>query len=80
VSLQGFYVAATVVALIQWWRVRDQRLLALLAMFAFTAFGHSRDDWFAARPWHLLGGLAGLALLYLLSPRDASRNPRTSGQ
>jgi len=72
VSLQGFYIAATVVTLIQWWRLRDRRLLALLAMFALIAIGHSRDDWFAARPWHLAGGLAGMALLYLLSPRHPS--------
>jgi hypothetical protein len=72
VSLQGFYLAVTVVALIQWLRLRDRRLLALLVMFALIAIGHSRDDWFAARPWHLAGGVAGLALLYLLSPRHPS--------
>jgi hypothetical protein len=68
----AFYVAATAVALIQWVRLRDKKVLALLAMFALQALGHSRDDWFAARPWHLLGGAAGLALLYLLSPRHPS--------
>lgn len=68
-SLQAFYVAATVVTLIQWLRLRDRRILALLVMFALLAIGHSRDDWFAARPWHLAGGAAGLGLLYLLSPR-----------
>jgi hypothetical protein len=72
VSLQAFYVAATVVALIQWLRLRDRRLFALLAMFLFQAVGHSRDDWFAARPWHVLGAFAGLVLLYLLSPRHPS--------
>jgi hypothetical protein len=69
VSLQGFYIAATVVALIQWLRLRDRRILALLAMFALIAVGHSRETWFAARPWHLAGGAAGLGLLYLLSAR-----------
>src|SRR5207249_2123058 len=41
VSLQGFYIAATVVALVQWLRLRDRRILALLAMFALLAIGHS---------------------------------------
>jgi hypothetical protein len=66
----AFFIAATVVALIQWLRLRDPRLLALLGMFLLLAIGHSHDDdWYAARPWHILGCLAGLALLYLLSPR-----------
>lgn len=71
-SLQALYVAATAVALVQWLRLRDRRLFALLAMFTFLAVGHSRDDWFAARPWHVLGCVAGLVLLYLLSPRHPS--------
>ncbi|HSB60532.1 MAG TPA: hypothetical protein VLI67_02355 [Vicinamibacteria bacterium] len=71
-SPESFYVAATVVALVQWVRLRDRRILALLAMFALLAVGHGQDDWFAARPWHLLGGTAGLVLLYLLSPRSAA--------
>ena len=71
----AFFIAATVVTLIQWLRLRDPRLLALLAMFALIAIGHVHDDdWYAARPWHILGGMAGLALLYLLSPR----HPRPS--
>jgi len=45
----------------------------LLAMFALLAIGHSRDDWFAARPWHLAGGAAGLGLLYLLRPATPPR-------
>jgi hypothetical protein len=76
VSLQGFYIAATAVALLQWLRLRDRRLLVLLLMFALFAVGHSRDDWFAARPWHLAGGVAGLVLLYLLSGRPAGRPER----
>jgi hypothetical protein len=71
----ALFIGATVVALIQWLRLRDPRLLALLAMFALIAIGHAHDDdWYAARPWHILGCLAGLALLYLLSPR----HPRPS--
>jgi hypothetical protein len=69
VNLQGFYVAATVVILLQWLRVKEKRLLPLLAMFALLSIAHTRDDWFAARPWHIAGGIAGLFLVFMLSPR-----------
>jgi hypothetical protein len=76
VSLQAFYVAATVVALLQWLRVRDARLLPLLAMFALLSVAHVQGDWYAARPWHVAAGGAGLLLLYVLSPRS----PRPPGE
>ena len=69
-SLAGFFVAATVVTLMQFVRVREKRLLPLLALFACLAVAHSRDDWFAARPWHIAAGLAGLALLVILTPHQ----------
>lgn len=69
-SLQAFYVAATVVALLQFLRVRDKRLVPLVLMLAFLAIAHIRGEWFAARPWHYLAGLAGLALVALI-PRKA---------
>jgi hypothetical protein len=69
VSLAAFYVAATVTSLIQLARVRDARLVPLLLLFLFQAIAHTRDDWFAARPWHFAAGLSGLALLFLLKPR-----------
>ena len=72
ISLQAFYVAATVVTLLQWLRVREPRLLALLALFACLSLAHHQPDWFAARPYHLAAGVCGLALLVLLSPRAAS--------
>jgi hypothetical protein len=65
----GFFVAATVVTLVQYLRVRERRLLPLVAMFLLSAVGHSRADWYAARPWHLAVGAAGLVLLVMLSPR-----------
>jgi hypothetical protein len=65
----GFYVAATLVTLWQWLRVKDRRILALLVLFASLTIAHTRGDWFAARPFHYAAGVAGLVLLYLLSPR-----------
>jgi hypothetical protein len=71
ISLQGFYVAATVVTLLQWLRVRDKRLMPLLAMFMLLSLAHFQDEWFAARGYHLAAGVAGLVLLFMLSPRAA---------
>jgi hypothetical protein len=66
ISLQSFYVAASVVALIQWLRVRDRRVLPLLALFLFLAVAHHQQDWFAARPYHFAAGVSGLILLVML--------------
>jgi hypothetical protein len=71
VSLQAFYVAATVVALVQWWRLREQRLLVLLALFLCLAAAHHQSDWYAARPYHFAAGVAGLALLVMPGSRPA---------
>ena len=68
-SLQAFYVAAVVVTLMQYLRVRELRLLPLLALFLCLALAHSQGDWFAARPYHFAAGGAGLVLLLMLSPR-----------
>jgi hypothetical protein len=71
-------VAATVVTLLQWLRVRERRLLPLLALFALLAVAHSRGDWYAARPWHIAAGAAGLVLLAMLSPRPQGRRGGTA--
>lgn len=65
----AFFIAATVVTALQYFRVREARLLPLLFLFALSALGHSRDDPRAARPFHLAAGAAGLALVVMLSPR-----------
>jgi hypothetical protein len=68
----GFYVAAVLVTLVQYVRLRERRLLPLLALFVLLALAHSRqagDPW--GRRFHLAAGTAGLALLVVLSPRAA---------
>jgi hypothetical protein len=64
----GFFTAAVAVTLMQLWRTRDRRLLALLALFGCLAQAHGRD-W--RDPWrdrfHYGAGASGLALLFVLS-------------
>ena len=66
--MTGFFIAATVVALMQLVRTRDRRVLGLLALFVCLALAHSRrwDD-----PWkdrfHYAAGASGLALLFVLA-------------
>lgn len=70
----AFFVAATVVTLLQYLRLRDPRLLPLLALFAFLGLAHSRGEW---DPWgrrfHFAAGASGLVLLLVLSPRHSVR-------
>jgi len=73
ISLQAFYVAATVVTLVQWLRLRDKRLLPLLAMFALLSLAHFQGEWFASRGYHVAAGVAGLTLLVMISPRPPAR-------
>ena len=72
-SLEGFYVAATVVALLQFLRLRERRLLPFLLGLALLAVAHHQDDWLAARPWHIGAGLALLAALLTWSPGGPRR-------
>jgi hypothetical protein len=68
----GFFVAASVVTALQFLRLKDRRLLLLLALFVFLAEAHSLEWW---DPWrdrfHFAAGFAGLGLLFVLSPRSA---------
>ena len=70
----GFFIAATVVALMQLLRTRDRRVLPLLLLFVCLAQAHSRD-W--RDPWrdrfHFLAGGCGLVLLLMLgsAPKPA---------
>ena len=59
----GFFIAATVVALMQLLRTRDRRVLPLLLLFVCLAQAHSRD-W--RDRFHFLAGGCGLVLLLML--------------
>jgi hypothetical protein len=65
----AFYVAATVVGLFQFLRLRDRRLLPLVGWFALSAAAHAQTDWFVARRIHFAVGACGLLLLGVLSWR-----------
>ena len=70
-GLVAFYVAATVVTLLQFVRVKQRRLLPLLALFALLAGAHQRGEWDAwGQGFHYLAGVAGLVLLVVLLPRS----------
>jgi hypothetical protein len=66
----GFFVAVAVVAMVQFLRVKEARLLLVVALFALRGLscvmGETTPAGIAA---DLLSGCAGLTLLLLLSPR-----------
>jgi hypothetical protein len=66
----GLFIAATVVTLVQFLRVRDRRMLLLAALFAFQSQALGRewhDVWRDVFQAAACG--AGLGLLCVLSPR-----------
>ena len=73
----GLFVAATVVSLLQFLRVRDRRLLLLAAMFAFQSQALGREWYDVWRDVFQAGVCAaGLGLLLALSPRAHAGPPR----
>ena len=70
--MTGAFVALTVVALFQYVRVRDRRLLPVLAMAALQAFALSRESW---DPWKDISQgavcVAGLVLIFMFSTPSA---------
>jgi hypothetical protein len=73
----GGFVAATVVTLLQFLRLRDRRLLLLAAMFAFQAQALAREWWDVWRDVFQSGVCAaGLGLLLALSPRRPPAPPQ----
>jgi hypothetical protein len=72
----GGFVAATVVTLLQFLRLRDRRLLLLAAMFAFQAQALSRE-WYDFWRDVFQSGVcaAGLGLLLTLSSRHPPPAP-----
>jgi len=70
--MTGILVASAVVTLMHWWRVRDRRLLPLMALFALLAASRAFEWW---EPWRtrleLLAVAAGLGLLPMLRGAQA---------
>jgi hypothetical protein len=64
----GAYIASMVVTVIQYVRLRDWRLLLLLALFAFQALALTRDWWdYRKEVFQTASCAAGLALLLALT-------------
>jgi hypothetical protein len=64
----GAYVASMVVTLVQYVRLRDRRLLPLLALFAFQALALTRDWWdYKKDVFQAASCAAGLVLLLVLT-------------
>lgn len=78
--MDGLFVAAAVVTLVQFWRLRDRRLVPLALMLAFLAGAEGREGW---EPWRRrFQGAAlasGLGLLALLSIEDDATARRARG-
>ncbi len=75
--MTGFFAAAAVVGLLQYLRVKDRRLLLLVALFALRGVSHLMGEMTRTGiVADLLSGCAGLALLFWLSPRPPHRSPR----
>jgi len=64
----GAYIASMVVTVIQYVRLRDRRLLPLLALFAFQALALTRDWWdYKKEVFQTASCAAGLVLLIVLT-------------
>ena len=72
----GAYVASMVVTLVQYVRLRDRRLLLLLALFAFQALALTRDWWdYKKEVFQTASCASGLVLLLLLTLRHPASPP-----
>jgi hypothetical protein len=76
--VEGLFVAAAVITLMQFWRLRDRRLVPLALMLAFLAGAEGREPWEAWRRRFQIAALAsGFTLLAMLSIEDeAARRAR----
>lgn len=76
--MEGLFVAGAVITLVQFWRLRDRRLVPLALMLAFLAGAEGREPWEALRRRFQIAALAsGLAVLAMLSIEgDAARRAR----
>ncbi len=72
----GAYVASMVVTLVQYVRLRDRRLLPLLALFAFQALALTRDWWdYKKEVFQTASCASGLILLLVLTLRHPASPP-----
>jgi hypothetical protein len=72
----GAYVASMVVTVIQYVRLRDRRLLPLLALFAFQGLALTRDWWdYKKEVFQTASCAAGLVLLMVLTMRRPAPAP-----
>jgi hypothetical protein len=70
-AVTAFFVAAATVALLQFLRLKDRRLLALCALFALHGAGRVLGEaTLGGMVADLLAGCAGLTLLYWLLPHQ----------
>jgi hypothetical protein len=72
--VEGLFVAATLITIVQFVRLRDRRLMPLAFLLAFLAGAEAREPWEPWRRRFQLAALAsGLALLAMLSKDGAAR-------
>ena len=71
--MEGLFVAAALITIVQFVRLRDRRLLPLAFLLAFLAGAEAREPWEPWRRRFQLAALAsGLALLAMLPKQSAS--------
>ena len=77
--MSGFYVAAAVVTLVHWLRMKDRRLLPLLGLFTLMAAAHAFEWWHQYHYFLELAAIVcGLGLLPLTDRRGTqTAAPRT---
>jgi hypothetical protein len=72
----GAYIASMVVTLVQYVRLRDRRLLPLLALFAFQALALTREWWdYKKEVFQTAACASGLVLLLVLTLRRPTPEP-----
>lgn len=71
--MEGLFVAAALITIVQFVRLRDRRLLPLAFLLAFLAGAEAREPWEPWRRRFQLAALAsGLALLAMLKAESAA--------
>jgi hypothetical protein len=66
--VEGLFLAGAVITVVQFWRLRDRRLVPLALMLAFLAGAEAREPWEAWRRRFQIAALgSGLALLAMFS-------------